>query len=470
MLHARSLLASGIPSRPASRVQRLSSPAFAASALFALAGLLAAPLGAQASEASRVEAGRVVFALGNAQVVNAAGERRPARPGETVAVGERVVTGAEAHVHLRMVDDAFVAVRPGSTLAVDLYDYDAAAPQASRIRLNLHDGNTRTVSGRGGEAAKDRYRFNTPVAAIGLRGTDYTVRNVGDETRVSVSSGAVAVTPLGADCMANALGPCSSALTRELAAGVPHAYLQVSAHQPAPVLVAPEQDPRCGGEQNPASGPPEPRASSGERNRHTPIEAVGEVIADRVIATRPSVPPVAEAPAPVEPPPVVVEVPQGKVVWGRWSAYAAGSGSAPFTVVLNDEREVLYSNEVFGLARDKTTPVAVPRQGEAGFRLDRAEAYLLKAGGLAPASVTDGRLNINFDQRRFDTALTVSHAGGVEKLGAAGGVSWNGQFRSDAASDMTVRGALSRDATEAAYLFEKAIGAGDLVGAVRWLR
>lgn len=422
---------------------------------------------AQASAQAPI-AGRIVFAIGQAEVVSAAGARIPATDGAELRAGERVVTGPDAYVHLRMVDQAFIAVRPDSTLEIDLYDYDAAEPQASRIRLQLDTGNARTVSGRGGEAARDRYRFNTPIAAIGLRGTDYTVRALDDDTRVSVRRGAVAVTPLGVDCRADALGPCAGAATRELSAGLPHAYLQVSTHQPVPSLITPEQDPAGGAAQNPADRPVEPNAQADPKPK-------SKSEADDKSTTT-----VAEAPTPAAPEAIsaiTVDRLLGpaagrKLVWGRWSGQAEGSSSPPVVALLGPRREITYANAVFGLLRDNTGPVALPAQGTVGFRLDGAEAWVANGGGYAAASVLDGHLGIDFRQRIFDTSLAVQHAGGLEDLHAKGAIQASGLFASDAAaSSMTVRGALARDASEAAYLFDKPLpGGGGLLGAVRWVR
>ncbi|MFA7667170.1 MAG: FecR domain-containing protein [Burkholderiaceae bacterium] len=450
------------------------------------------------SQAGAPVAGRVVFAIGTTQVLSAEGVARPATDGTEVLAGERVVTGAESYVHLRMVDQAFIAVRPASTLAIDLYDYDAANPKASRIRLQLDNGNTRTVSGRGGEAAKDRYRFNTPVAAIGLRGTDYTVRALDEVTRVSVARGAVAVTPLGGDCRLDTLGPCAGAATRELSAGLPHAYLQVSARQPVPELIAPDQDPAGSADQNPATRPVEPQAGNGTHGTQPegPTQAGADPAATADAGTpgengagdnagkagngnRPTQ--VANGPGPVTAETVseitvdrlVTNPPSpAKLVWGRWSGHADGRGAPPMVALLSPDREITYGNAVFGLLRDSTTPTSIPRQGAVGFRLDASEAYVMNGGQAASARVLGGTLGIDFGQRAFDTTLAVSHAGGVEDLYAKGAVQATGLFASDsAASNMRVLGALARDASEAAYLFDKPLSSGGgLLGAVRWLR
>ena len=415
-------------------------------------------LGASAAWSQDAGAGRVVFVSGPAHVLGADGQQRPVAVGAPIRQGDQVVTGKDAYVHLRMVDQAFVAVRPESKLAVELYEYDAALPTASRIKLNLTSGNTRTVSGKGGEAAKHNYRFNTPMAAIGLRGTDYTVVSSSDATRVSVARGGVSVTPLGDDCSAGALGPCATNATRDLAAGMAHAYLEVKSGARLPVLVRPENDPQGGNGQNPSNRPDEPRAEGkGESKIADTKDALTQVAADRIASgLTPVTDPAPQAPA--------------QLAWGRWSSYAQGAGS-PAVSTLLEGREVMVGNDVFALLRQSTPTVDLPAQGSFDFKMAGSEAYVVNAAGAAAAQVTGGTFTIDFLRRGFSTALTVKHADGVENLQAAGAVQWQGFLIGDPArSNMNVAGAVASGGKEAAYLFDKSLTTGGLLGAVRWVR
>lgn len=424
-------------------------------------------------------AGNVVFVSGPAQLVAADGTRSPLQAGAQVHQGDQVTTGKDGYVHVRMIDNAFVAVRPESRLAVDVYEYDAARPAASRIKFTLVNGNARTVSGKGGEAAKQNYRFNTPMAAIGLRGTDYTVVSSADATRVSVSRGAVAVTPLGGECSAAALGPCATGATRELNANLSHAYLEVSARNIAPVLVRPEQDPRGSNGQNPPNRPEEPRADAkADVKLATAKDAANQVAADRLTLGL-SVP---AKPAPVEavpvtppsPPPSASPTPAAppQYVWGRWSNVASGAAAPPITSLLTGtNREVVFGNDVFGLLRSGVLPSDIPAQGAFSFQLANSEAYTVANGVLGPAQVTSGTLGIDFSQRTFNTALSVSHDNAVDQLSAQGKVQFQGLLISDPTrSNMNAAGAVSATGTEAAYLFDKQLSTGGLLGAVRWVR
>jgi hypothetical protein len=411
------------------------------------------------ASAQGLPAGTVVFVSGPVELVAVDGTRRAAQAGTALRQGEQVSTGADGYAHVRMIDNAFVAVRPASRLAVELYEYDSSHPSASRIKLQLHGGNTRTVSGKGGEAAKHNYRFNTPMAAIGLRGTDYTVLSSDAATRVSVSRGAVAVTPFGDGCSPASLGPCATNATRELHAGVSHAYMEVSARNRVPVLVRPEQDPQGGAGQNPPNRPEEPRAEAKpELKLATAKETVNQVAADKLALSL--------TPNAVEVPP-----PPPQFVWGRWSTFAAGAGAPAIVTLLDGVREVVSGNDVFALLRDGPLPTAIPAQGAFTFRMAASEAYTLNNGVIGPAQVRSGNLGIDFNQRTFSTDLSVQHAGGLEQLSALGKVQFQGLLIADPArSTMKLSGAVAGNGSEAAYLFDKQLAGGGLLGAVRWVR
>lgn len=441
----------------------------------ALAGL-AAPVAVQAAQEA---AGQVVFAVGTAWRVGPDGLREPLQAGMAVRAGDQIATGPDTHVHLRMSDNAFVAVRPQSQLNVSVYQYDPAAPAASRIRLDLVHGNTRAVSGKGGEAAKQNYRFNTPIAAIGLRGTDYTVLSSEDVTRVSVARGAVSVSPLGDGCLATALGPCATPATRELSADLAHAYLEINSRQRTPMLVKPEQDPHGGAGQNAPARAEEPRADNGKdaakpgesRGGGTAVagstsvkDAANLVTADRLIVSA----------ADVQVTPPAPQRPQ-MLQWGRWAGLALAPGAASPMVVslLGEGREITVANELFGLVRT-IDPTPLPSAGAFGFQLAGSEAYARAAdgGAMGAAQVRRGTFDIDFTQRTFGTTLSVAHDKGSEQLYAAGRVQFQGYLVANPAqSNMNLSGIVAGGGNEAAYLFDKTLASGgSLLGAVRWIR
>ena len=134
-------------------------------------------------------------------------------------------------------------------------------------------------------------------------------------------------------------------------------------------------------------------------------------------------------------------------------------------------RDILFGNEVFGLLRNGALPADIPAQGTFNFELAGSEAYTLAKGQLAPAQVTGGTFGVDFSQRTFNTSLAVAHGQGVEQLNAMGKVQFQGLLLADPSrSNMNMSGAVAGSGMEAAYLFDKQLSSGGLLGAVRWVR
>ncbi len=416
-------------------------------------------------------AGSVSFVIGDANVITEDGKTRGVSRGESINAGQTLQTGATGHIHLRMVDGAFVSIRPQSRLRIEDYKYDAANPANNRIKFVLEKGVARSITGRAGEASKENYRLNTPLAAIGIRGTDFVVQATDNITRVTVQSGAVVMAPLASDCLASALGPCKSAASRVLTAAMRDAYLELRNRSEAPLLVPAEKALESPNLLAPPR-PEEPRPSADKQSKSNPAldsrdpirEAAVDSIKNKVDAAVPI------TPAPL--PEVVVVVPEQKFWWGRWSSYIQpGQESSSFVAALAPGRELAVGNDVFGIVREAGN-VVLPQSGVAKFQLGGAEAYVKEGKTLAAAAVSSPSLTIDFGARRFDTSLTVNGNGYAPvAVQSSGQVTWQGELRADASPDTKLQGMLSKDSSQAAYVFQRDVSNGlSVVGATRWYR
>ena len=196
--------------------------AFGLQAAAANPGQVAATAGA-----ATAGVGQVSLLIGQARVVRKDGQVEALKRGMSVNVGDRVETSASGHVHLRFIDNAAVSVRPDSALEIQAYRFDAEQPASSEVRLQVDHGITRSISGRATEVDKNRFRMNTPVAAIGVRGTDFIVQATDARMRASVAEGAIVVSALGEGCSAAGLGPCAGAQSRQLSADMSHLMVEV---------------------------------------------------------------------------------------------------------------------------------------------------------------------------------------------------------------------------------------------------
>lgn len=381
--------------------------------------LAIAPVLAVASEV----VGEVLFAIGDARVV-ANGARL--KKGDGVTVGQAVTTGANGHVHIRFIDDAFVSVRPNSRLQVEQYTYNTDVPEKNRVRFILSQGVARLITGTAGQAAKDNFRLNTPVAAIGIRGTDFLVQASDALTRVAVQQGAVVVSPFSSDCSAGALGPCSGVNARSLAGSLTGNYLEVSGAGAPTLVTAPSGKLPFG-----LPRPEEPRVNVNGGGANSAV------------------------------------LPEGmsgshSLMWGRWS----GQTTAPAGY------EVIGQNDALVLFRS-IEAANLPRGGDVQFRLLQSEAYGRRSdSGYDPARVSNPALSVNFDKMRYSTSFQWQFGEKTSYIYSTGGISDTGRMVVDRdTSNASLSGALSANGDEAAYVYFKNIDSElKAYGILRWGR
>ncbi len=114
--------------------------------------------------------------------------------GEGVVANELIQTLAGAATRIRFLDHSDLRLGQSSMIVLDrlIYDPDQGVME---FVLGIAVGTARFVSG---EVDHERFALHTPVALIGIRGTDFVVVvEQSGRTTVSVLEGAVIVIPLG---------------------------------------------------------------------------------------------------------------------------------------------------------------------------------------------------------------------------------------------------------------------------------
>jgi len=425
-----------------------------AAARILVCGLLLAAAGVAWAAAAAV--GEVSLAIGVGRLIGGDGQAKSIARGLPVHAGDRIETEQGGHVHLRFVDGAFVSVRPGSRLFIETYNYDAVRPQDSAIRFRLEQGVVRAISGKGAEAARERFRLNTPIAALGVRGTDFVVLAEPERVRVAIYSGAIVLTPLGEGCRADALGPCATTATRALSADMGQVMLEFQRQQAAPRLV-PINGQLPPDRVNPPA-PEEPRGGT----RSNPAQANTEVLGAQTVSGRTQPPP---------PPPL--PLPPPLLVWGRWMAQPwPGDNLSQTFAEASAGRKVTAGNEFYALFRpEPPLPVLVSNLGRVDFTLRDAQVHLLRGGVAELGRVDNAWLSVDFAARQFATGVAMSHPqAGAVSLELAGRVRDDGIFAVRAADGGVVAGALTVDGREAGYFFERPVSGGSFIGITRWGR
>lgn len=434
----------------------------------------ALPLAAQASElaeksaaattaaSAAVVAGHVAFVNGQVSLNQPGKPARTVQTGDAVYVGDHIQTQANSQLHLRMVDNGFLALRPSSQLVISEYQYNKDQPQASKIRIDLEQGTSRAVSGKGGQAAKNQYRFNTPLAAIGLRGTDYTVLADALKTRVSVAQGGVVVSPLGPDCLSSQLGPCLSPLSRELTAATPNAFIEISANQVPKILQKQnvQGNAKTVGMSAVSDDTVKPDALQQTIERKSVTDQVSSVEASTNVANQSA---------------------QHSTLakWGRWTPLVQQlpQGSDTINKVFSQiaDFQIVDSNEVFALAYPGKAPIRMPNEGQFQFSLVAAEAYVKDKDKdvVRRVGVKSGQLEIDFAQGFFNTQVAVAiNPSTLETVKSQGTVDRYGRMLSNPAqSNANISGIVLNKGLEATYLFDKTLTSGGLLsGVAQWIR
>jgi hypothetical protein len=93
--------------------------------------------------------------------------------GGSVYLGDKVVTGESGTVRLKMIDDAVLDLRCFSIMVIEEY---ALNTTNRRSIINLLQGSLKKVTGQIGKLTEDIYELKTPVASVGVRGTEYALR------------------------------------------------------------------------------------------------------------------------------------------------------------------------------------------------------------------------------------------------------------------------------------------------------
>lgn len=139
---------------------------------------VAMPLKSYAAE-TQAAAGKVIFVFGKAWKQSESGGKYDIKRGMTVNVGDTIETSASGQVQIRMNDNGLISIRPSSQFKIKDFKYsgsEGAGSDDDKSYFQLLKGGFRSITGAVGETNKKAYKVVTPVATIGIRGTDYSAR------------------------------------------------------------------------------------------------------------------------------------------------------------------------------------------------------------------------------------------------------------------------------------------------------
>jgi len=125
------------------------------------------------ADAAAATAGAFQFVAGDVRLILANGAERPARKGTPISAGDTVATGRDSTAQIKMGDGGILVVQPTSRLTVVEFRYAGREDGSERVVYRLESGGFRAITGAIGHTHKDSYVIETPIAHMGVRGTDH---------------------------------------------------------------------------------------------------------------------------------------------------------------------------------------------------------------------------------------------------------------------------------------------------------
>lgn len=404
------------------------------------------------SESSSVEIGRVLQVVGQAFVGG-----QLAKKGAPVYEGAQLSTGADGYLYIQTIDNGFLILRPSTNANVPLYRVDSKSPEASRFKFDLKNGVARSISGNAVAPARNNFRFNTPVAAIGVLGTDFTVSTDAESSKISVSSGGVVVSGLGPGCSSESLGPCNVMTGQRLLANQTGVMLEVKRGIMTPQTVKDVT-------QSPDTVAP-PRVDEPSKKGGDAPLTENKLNAEKIAMLQDARLSVLNSPQ--------------AIIWGRWQAIANEPADMNLVDALSQGKLVGLSS-YFAVLKSNNAQWLMPQEVQVDFRLSDYRAQIVQLSNLSAqaASVENGQLQVNFAKQSFNTSFDLVSSGTKTNLYATGVVGRDGSLSNSSqfatGSNMSIQGGLANAIGQtgqlAGYVFQSRLDSSRIAsGVTLWM-
>jgi hypothetical protein len=124
--------------------------------------------------------GAIQQVSGNVTITSPDNVTRKAAAREKVMVGDTITTDAKSETLIKLADDSTIALRPNTQFQLTEYKYEKANTDSTAVKLLR--GTARMITGLIAKRVPANYRVSTPTATIGVRGTDFDVAVLPDDT------------------------------------------------------------------------------------------------------------------------------------------------------------------------------------------------------------------------------------------------------------------------------------------------
>ena len=135
------------------------------------------------------EVGKVQFVTGNVTAIDVNGTTRALTKGADIQNGDMIQT-ADGRAQVRFIDGGYMSFQPNTEFKVEDYHFSGQADGSEKGFFKLVKGSLRAITGLIGKSNKQAWRMNSPVATIGIRGTETLSEFKDGVLRVTVGDGA----------------------------------------------------------------------------------------------------------------------------------------------------------------------------------------------------------------------------------------------------------------------------------------
>jgi len=132
-----------------------------------------------ASEVFAAEAKGLVVASRGTVIASGSADSRELKQGDEIFVDDEIMTGPKSFAVVQFLDGAKVTIKPDSELIIEDYVYNGNS--GDKATLSLVSGGLRVITGAMAKSNPENYKLKTPVALMGVRGTEFAIQLCGDE-------------------------------------------------------------------------------------------------------------------------------------------------------------------------------------------------------------------------------------------------------------------------------------------------
>jgi len=115
--------------------------------------------------------GNIAALKGDAEIIRKS-KTLKIKSGMELEVKDKIVTSSTGSVQVILKDHTVVTVGPDSAFVFDAYNF--GTKEESEVAMRIDRGFFRSVTGKIGKMAPERFKVKTVSATIGIRGTDFS--------------------------------------------------------------------------------------------------------------------------------------------------------------------------------------------------------------------------------------------------------------------------------------------------------